>query len=153
MAQFQSTLSSRRATACRNLPRRSVTHFNPRSPHGERRSLMLSSPGCGRFQSTLSSRRATPPQHRLPLRQAISIHALLTESDGIAISLLSAISRFQSTLSSRRATACPLVARSAFAKFQSTLSSRRATTSPPGPQRPRRNFNPRSPHGERLTPP
>ena len=35
------------------------------------------------------------------------------------------------------------------AQFQSTLSSRRATPFPPGSLWPWRNFNPRSPHGER----
>ena len=57
--QFQSTLSSRRATGVSCDSSRTSSHFNPRSPHGERLN----------------------DQRRLPLRGHISIHALLTESD------------------------------------------------------------------------
>ena len=79
--------------------------FNPRSPHGERRLWDRFHVFLYRFQSTLSSRRATdvdlprelilnPFQSTLSSRRAtladvhagglrsISIHALLTESDG-----------------------------------------------------------------------
>ena len=34
--QFQSTLSSRRATSSPSVRLSNVSHFNPRSPHGER---------------------------------------------------------------------------------------------------------------------
>ena len=90
-----------------------------RSGSGKSRSL---------FQSTLSLRRATPALLvELPGR-LISIHALLTESDGV------------------------LDAEGPLGLFQSTLSSRRATFVHFPPRRARGNFNPRSPHGERLRP-
>ena len=59
--KFQSTLSSRRATVHFVQIRRGNLDFNPRSPHGER------------------------PQTAAENAQdaAISIHALLTESDGL----------------------------------------------------------------------
>ena len=126
-ASFQSTLSSRRATAdCRADKR--VFHL---------------------FQSTLSSRRATGVRLWQQMYLFISIHALLTESDRTRTRFSSLEYRFQSTLSSRRATIWrfysdrlpfhfnprsphgerPLRERPSSGKlrFQSTLSSRRAT--------------------------
>ena len=104
---------------------------------------------------------------------AISIHALLTESDRFPVIGTDPSAIFQSTLSSRRATPDTLSSSRVEKKFQSTLSSRRATgrfrsvplegryfnpRSPHGERPPVRsprptatpNFNPRSPHGERL---
>ena len=79
--QFQSTLSSRRATRYRDqnhlargisihalLTESDLRHtflfrvprnFNPRSPHGERPYAKLATLYTIKFQSTLSSRRAT----------------------------------------------------------------------------------------------
>ena len=57
--QFQSTLSSRRATHGAHRQRQPVHYFNPRSPHGERPLWGWNSPCMSIFQSTLSSRRAT----------------------------------------------------------------------------------------------
>ena len=57
--RFQSTLSSRRATICRIAWTIAPKDFNPRSPHGERQRTSFSSNSS----------------------KAISIHALLTESD------------------------------------------------------------------------
>ena len=80
-----------------------------------------------KFQSTLSSRRATA-EFMMALDAAqISIHALLTESDMIWTGALT-----------------PDV------EFQSTLSSRRATPPGRGGFGHGNDFNPRSPHGERL---
>ena len=103
--RFQSTLSSRRAT-WRRFPKLWANYyFNPRSPHGERRSTDCSPTQPREFQSTLSSRRAT---------------LLHSHGDGIKLDfnprsphgerlVHSGSDRcrnlFQSTLSSRRATA------------------------------------------------
>ena len=80
--RFQSTLSLRRATVggCRYFC--IIKNFNPRSPHGERHLYR-------RFR-----RRD----------RIISIHALLTESDGGVMLETVLMYLFQSTLSSRRAT-------------------------------------------------
>ena len=56
---FLSTLSLRRATTERTLPLFWVSHFYPRSPCGERRSLTVISWPPRLFLSTLSLRRAT----------------------------------------------------------------------------------------------
>ena len=129
--RFQSTLSLRRATVggCRYFC--IIKNFNPRSPHGERRKCQRSS--------------------------SLTSHS------------------FQSTLSSRRATGAPQGTTLGGSIFQSTLSLRRATS--PGRERHQRNrisihallaesdvlcldllqqgrdFNPRSPCGERPAPP
>ena len=100
---FLSTLSLRRATAIGRRGRAARGNFYPRSPCGERR-LRLELPyssfqflstlslrrathchqfaGCFvAFLSTLSLRRATVHRHRGWHQAAISIHALLAESD------------------------------------------------------------------------
>ena len=80
------------------------------------------------FQSTLSSRRATRFFCVLRRRHAVSIHALLAESDPSSCFTPSeTATQFQSTLSSRRATGWGV----------------RWNSGPPC-------FNPRSPRGERL---
>ena len=168
---FLSTLSLRRATPPRQRHGWQPRDFYPRSPCGERRKC----PQCHRklilFLSTLSLRRATQQRHRAaPTRPdfyprspcgerriqpqaavlvaAISIHALLAESDPltsraktvttISIHALLAESDppimirqptptgFLSTLSLRRATA-GMVWDNRHFKFLSTLSLRRAT--------------------------
>ena len=147
--QFQSTLSLRRATGDLGLDLGGQVNFNPRSPCGERLS-----PRC-------SPRRC----------RAISIHALLAESDGAKRRLFLIAMTFQSTLSLRRATMCSrchkkprlisihaLLAESDYhsiasehiiTQFQSTLSLRRATQKPANYVQRLQNFNPRSPCGER----
>ena len=169
---FQSTLSSRRATRSRALRFHRISHFNPRSPHGERPRGFRAIYAESRFQSTLSSRRATmvmekleefykyfnprsPHGERRDLHtvsdkdKPISIHALLTESDGNGDGEDGEDKIFQSTLSSRRATA-KIVHPVDGIGFQSTLSSRRATCRPTGGCAVgNQHFNPRSPHGER----
>ena len=78
---FQSTLSSRRATWRRWRWRRSCPHFNPRSPHGERRTI----PGCRRYRDQISIHALLTESDCMPdiadCTRPISIHALLTESD------------------------------------------------------------------------
>ena len=101
---FLSTLSLRRATTMRPWMQAALTYFYPRSPCGERRPDNFVRGGHFRFLSTLSLRRATgivPIRYgfgatflstlslrratrlcqRQPRAQAISIHALLAESD------------------------------------------------------------------------
>ena len=56
---FQSTLPARGATSALAIAYRAVTHFNPRSPHGER----------------------LPQLNRYALEEMISIHAPRTGSD------------------------------------------------------------------------
>ena len=62
---FRSTLSSRRATAVIWILSKMAQHFDPRSPHGERRSPPPQPGLIGQFRSTLSSRRATCDKNRL----------------------------------------------------------------------------------------
>ena len=149
---FQSTLPARGATFRGGACASPSVDFNPRSPHGERHNEDLGTPCCKKlFQSTLPARGATrnlqansngdcPFQSTLPARGAtvrdivlshvlrISIHAPRTGSD---INIASA-KRF-------------LVA------FQSTLPARGATKLLSRESAQRHNFNPRSPHGERLS--
>ena len=147
-------------------------NFNPRSPHGERLGFPNAALRSEGFQSTLSSRRATWDTqdvwtangisiHALLTEsdcwvrrhhqgQAISIHALLTESDGWLAARSTSLMVFQSTLSSRRATGIVYPDSAGPSLFQSTLSSRRATHSMIVSGHRYADFNPRSPHGERL---
>ena len=110
-----SLLSLRRATFRRQRARRGPQHFYPRSPCGERR--------C----QTLSDCRYT----------AISIHALLAESDVAGLIFRAKFVIFLSTLSLRRATVFKAV-NSSLVIFLSTLSLRRATpcySAPPAGRR------------------
>ena len=124
---FQSTLSSRRATGERAGRDFIQRYFNPRSPHGERRY------------------RGHPVQHL----SRISIHALLTESDRGFLSpassnfLISIHALLTESDSRYQVQVAP------HSQFQSTLSSRRATVCDRLCPRAGKNFNPRSPHGER----
>ena len=104
-SKFLSTLSLRRATDIACGDRHKLRHFYPRSPCGERLSPDTSSTQCRLFLSTLSLRRATPTLHDIFKLLAISIHALLAESDSIQTLILHMELLFLSTLSLRRATA------------------------------------------------
>ena len=106
----------------------SPAHFNPRSPHGERPRFTTARCAPCSFQSTLPARGATV--------------AALSEKSGIS---------FQSTLPARGATVIGNAERKIQSAFQSTLPARGATTFPQSPRTSTINFNPRSPHGERLT--
>ena len=103
-------------------------YFNPRSPCGERPSVSSSHLLEQIFQSTLSLRRATALIDRFAKKDL-----------------------FQSTLSLRRATMNPWSAGSTIG-FQSTLSLRRATAATSQQRRHNMDFNPRSPCGERQSP-
>ena len=101
-------------------------NFYPRSPCGERPGkVKVVEPGFV-FLSTLSLRRATVGQKRLRQKLAISIHALLAESDAFTLSDSSKASLFLSTLSLRRATTAKN-SNIQLSTFLSTLSLRRAT--------------------------
>ena len=102
-------------------------NFNPRSPCGERPVFFCAKGSIRLFQSTLSLRRATWAECGVLKVLAISIHALLAESDIHMDVLLGK-----------------------HAPFQSTLSLRRATYSIGSVPEVIENFNPRSPCGERL---
>ena len=103
-------------------------YFYPRSPCGERRMCASALVICtALFLSTLSLRRATVDLERLAAARAISIHALLAESDkSRPCRVACCAARFLSTLSLRRATC-----------YRGACWSRF------------RNFYPRSPCGER----
>ena len=147
--RFQSTPSTRRATAARrSLPARSRS-FNPRPPRGGR-PLRTVRPQCPQrfqstpstrratvtcffhavillFQSTPSTRRATFPHDALAVLLRVSIHALHAEGD--------------LSIWFNRHTVLP---------FQSTPSTRRATSSLRGGAAAWGGFNPRPPRGGRL---
>ena len=191
--KFQSTLSSRRATTIETITVGSETisihallaesdimsaitvvaagNFNPRSPRGERPCLTPSFVHNFTFQSTLSSRRATSIRGTVCRGPAISIHALLAESDNFLVFSCAAIlisihallaesdpetvtalikeHRFQSTLSSRRAT---MKVREFINHFHISIHALLAEsdTATPAFTRCTIDFNPRSPRGERL---
>ena len=151
---------------------RCLIYFNPRSPHGERPERRRPRPTRTLFQSTLPARGATGKGRKRPRKRRISIHAPRTGSDIDGFNCRDANSKFQSTLPARGATA-NITDADLSLLFQSTLPARGATTLPgiktpipsvfqstlPARGATRRrcargaswsNFNPRSPHGERL---
>ena len=123
---FLSTLSLRRATRRKQPNFGGHIHFYPRSPCGERRHEKIQNASTCLFLSTLSLRRATSGYFRFPRLDAISIHALLAESD-----LLEQSASYNTYLISIHA----LLAES--------------DTIPRGGHISKANFYPRSPCGER----
>ena len=91
---FLSTLSLRRATSSIDDLEPSTTHFYPRSPCGERHTSGATHRILRAFLSTLSLRRATVGQNRLRQKLAISIHALLAESDHPVSVLVGVVENF-----------------------------------------------------------
>ena len=88
----------------RTRPSARIYNFYPRSPCGERPTVSVCTPSSSLFLSTLSLRRATfNCGLHFPLH-AISIHALLAESDLRHADILQRQGLFLSTLSLRRAT-------------------------------------------------
>ena len=101
------------------------------------------------FQSTLPARGATPGRQWRSSARRISIHAPRTGSDGSAGGSRGIGCLFQSTLPARGATySLGLLPR--ILSFQSTLPARGATKHPNSLANLKKDFNPRSPHGERL---
>ena len=113
------------------LPRRQRRRedFNPRSPHGERRTFSCAA-GCA---------------------ASISTHAPRTGSDLRSGGTLPRQSAFQPTLPARGATHDACILPDSCFRFQPTLPARGATTRYATYTPPESNFNPRSPHGERRT--
>ena len=148
---FQSTLPARGATAVSATMSRLRENFNPRSPHGERRrglfigmrtqDISIHAPRTGSdviFAGTWRLRK-------------ISIHAPRTGSDGCSLpcsthrSLISIHAPRTGSDASGSSSPMPN------SLFQSTLPARGATPPARSSQRFPRDFNPRSPHGERRT--
>ena len=150
-------------------------HFNPRSPHGERHPLRGQSVGSMPFQSTLPARGATRPASRksatlifqstLPARGAtrmdksgcrcfcgISIHAPRTGSDPLQIR--NAAAKMKISIHAPRTGSDDDILGNGGGNliFQSTLPARGATMALCCVLRHNKNFNPRSPHGERQSP-
>ena len=127
--KFQSTLPARGATAgvfrqCSIRP----AHFNPRSPHGERRSIYADVIPTENISIHAPRTGSDTRMRYLEGRSVrISIHAPRTGSDRSAA--LNALTK---------------------TAFQSTLPARGATRRSGGKTAWSNNFNPRSPHGERL---
>ena len=94
---------------CQRPCERPTKDFYPRSPCGERHDTTSLMKCQARFLSTLSLRRATGSDRGISSRTAISIHALLAESDDILSILIIGFLEFLSTLSLRRATGCRFV--------------------------------------------
>ena len=129
---FQSTLPARGATIFAQQKISRGAYFNPRSPHGERRSNR---------------------QRQKPVA-AISIHAPRTGSDDRCHAVADrALKQFQSTLPARGATLLAPLNGVLDDVFQSTLPARGATCVRLAHFCARCNFNPRSPHGERRKSP
>ena len=100
------------------------------------------------FQSTLPARGATDVIRQLDMNVYISIHAPREGSDPSVGVILAAVQAFQSTLPARGATGNKAIVL-AFGIFQSTLPARGATEYQMKQTCKWRNFNPRSPRGER----
>ena len=145
---FQSTLPARGATAERWPLLSELQYFNPRSPHGERRSTTAGAT-CRTYFNPRSPHGERPVYFQCAWRNdGISIHAPRTGSDGVigvpcAAAVISIHAPrtgsddllvnglwhdqiFQSTLPARGATTAPNQVQS-FREFQSTLPARGAT--------------------------
>ena len=146
---FQSTLPARGATFQQLMEHNWQIYFNPRSPHGERlaQSIYLSAPVHYFNPRSPHGERRHLRRHRWQAVQ-ISIHAPRTGSD-LCPKAARRSGRFQSTLPARGATASFRFCYSC-SSFQSTLPARGATSARVTGLPLVADFNPRSPHGERL---
>ena len=147
LSEFQSTLPSRGATF--TAVRRAVLHI-----------ISIHAPLAGSVQtmtvpssSSLDFNPRSPRGERLEASHTvriifISIHAPLAGSDILSVAFTHIQTQFQSTLPSRGATKiyCPPPAD---LRFQSTLPSRGATSEIDCRVSVVKDFNPRSPRGER----
>ena len=145
---FQPTLPARGATSC-DAHEGGEEHFNPRSPHGERRLLsLLPRPSCEKFQPTLPARGATAGSksvfYALLYFNPRSPHGERRSGTRREKSR----ARFQPTLPARGATLGG-VQYSRENVFQPTLPARGATVPASSAVSTTNYFNPRSPHGER----
>ena len=101
--------------------------FNPRSPHGERQAAERLGLKLKKFQSTLPARGATGLSEAYQRMEAISIHAPRTGSDSYWRCSAVCGLVFQSTLPARGATNQQQHRRNERHPFQSTLPARGAT--------------------------
>ena len=169
---FQSTLPARGATTSPISSGKSTTYFNPRSPHGERRENASDLEVAQEFQSTLPARGATraracsacraenfnPRSPHGERRESsrkqvasirISIHAPRTGSD--KVSFAQPNKREIISIHAPRTGSDGVVRAAQQARNISIHAPRTGSDLcrfPP--TAPHSNFNPRSPHGERL---
>ena len=147
--EFQSTLPARGATPPRGTNEAAEWHFNPRSPHGERREPQAPTTQLGDFnpRSPHGERRSPAPAalRPSPYFNPRSPHGERRQGGGDSTPRKA----FQSTLPARGATGSVLLPRFMYT-FQSTLPARGATGQIPSRCSSAGHFNPRSPHGERL---
>ena len=151
--KFQSTLPARGATLRADGSKSGYTHFNPRSPHGERQVILIVWACASLFQSTLPARGATHQGVlcRCKVRK-ISIHAPRTGSDDCPQPADSHGSHFnpRSPHGERRSRGCSRRRSAAHFNPRSPHGERRQGARKASV---RGYFNPRSPHGERPCPP
>ena len=146
---FQSTLPARGATWWKKTSSATSRHFNPRSPHGERRRHGRKRKGLCAFQSTLPARGATAYCDQQRKTLAISIHAPRTGSDGCGLSRYRRHVEYFNPRSPHGERPLPSFSFPGGAAYFNPRS--------PHGERPPAvpcsasgyNFNPRSPHGER----
>ena len=146
---FQPTLPARGATISSRRGVKSQSHFNPRSPHGERRISAVTSSAISRFQPTLPARGATARQPGLRCRSQDFNPRSPHGERPYPIPGYMVLALFQPTLPARGATfSVP-----SFPNGQqiSTHAPRTGSDNPLlPPMHLEIDFNPRSPHGERL---
>ena len=147
---FQPTLPARGATRCSVRAAGTTTHFNPRSPHGERHGGGVLLVSLEIFQPTLPARGATP---------LVSILKLAYNSFQPTLPARGATLAFVSHIFARGviSTHAPRTGSDQSEKGASRRDDNFNPRSPHGERRvlaarlrPAGNFNPRSPHGERL---
>ena len=168
--QFQSTLPARGATAGSSSFRRASLNFNPRSPHGERRARFACRPRGSDFNPRSPHGERREKKTGWVPAETISIHAPRTGSDNQAPGAPRRNGDFnpRSPHGERQQSRQRPASRQ---QFQSTLPARGATagsagggdSTPISIHAPRtgsddgrrrtsaatKDFNPRSPHGER----
>ena len=149
MIGFQSTLPAGGATRYHVNKCTGNSHFNPRSPRGERLPTLRTCGKEGLFQSTLPAGGATKFAS-LPIDiKEISIHAPRGGSDNCGWHSSCKDCIFQSTLPAGGATELPKLSAEWIQAFQSTLPAGGATQILRLLHRGSSYFNPRSPRGER----
>ena len=146
---FQSTLPARGATSTLHHEWQSVQHFNPRSPHGERRRTTALRSGMCRISIHAPRTGSDPEYGILPVSVYISIHAPRTGSDAFPCPASRTYSNFNPRSPHGERLKIPLFP--AFVQRHFNPRSPHGERPPRGGRTRRRNgdFNPRSPHGER----
>ena len=141
----------RRATADTTGAETAHENFYPRSPCGERQCTPWNSPVLCYFYPRSPCGERPGSVSGISSSNAISIHALLAESDGAIGQLQCVLGYFypRSPCGERHDTSSLMQCQ---VKFLSTLSLRRATCNFTQKRRPLHNFYPRSPCGERRLP-